>query len=162
LDNPNLVDILDMSNSLPTNPDCTVSAFITPAKMWDIEKLRVVLNNDPIVNKIVGIPIPIFGQEDTCCWGFTGSGTFSTRSATWATHKSWDQNEPVWAFKWISQLNTMPKIKIFLWQMLHNALPLRGVLLNRGMVIDPACPLCTQDIEMNDHLFWECPSIKEV
>jgi len=56
----------------------------------------------------------------------------------------------------------MPKIKNFLWQMLHNALPLRGVLVTRGMVVDPACPLCTQDIETNDHLFWECPSIKEV
>ena len=120
------------------------------------------MNNDPIINKIVGIPIPIFGQEDTFCWGLSGSETFSTRSATWAVHKSCGQNEPVWAIKWIWQLNTMPKTKNFLWQMLHNALPLRGVLVTRGMVVDPACPLCTQDIETNDHLFWECPSIKEV
>jgi len=61
LDNANLAEILDMGNSLPTDPDCTVSAFITQDKTRDIEKLRVVLNNDLIFNKIVGIPIPIFG-----------------------------------------------------------------------------------------------------
>jgi len=101
-------------------------------------------------------------HEDTYCWGLTGSRTFSTRFATWAAHKSFGYNDVAWSFKWIWQLNIMPKMKIFLWQMLHNALPLRGALVKRGMTINPACPLCMNDIESNDHLFWECPSIKEM
>jgi len=28
--------------------------------------------------------------------------------------------------------------------------------------VDLACPLCMNDIESNDHIFWECPSIKRV
>jgi len=55
----------------------------------------------------------------------------------------------------------MSKIKIFLWQKLHNTLPMRGIWV-RGMQVDPTCPLCMNDIESNDNLFWECPSIKRV
>jgi len=51
LDNTNLVEILDKDCSMLSNPDCTVSAFITQDKMWDINKLRIVLNNDPIFHK---------------------------------------------------------------------------------------------------------------
>ena len=56
----------------------------------------------------------------------------------------------------------MPKIEIFLWQLLHNALPVRGVLVRWGLNIDPACSLCMNDVESNDCLFWECPCIKEM
>ena len=160
LDNSNLVEILGKDSSMLSDPDCTVSDY--SRENLDHTKLQIVLNNNPITHKILGIPIPIIKQEDTYCWGLTDLGTFSTRFATWATHKSFGYKDVAWSFKWIWQLNIMPKIKIFLWQMLHNALPVRGVLVRRGLNIDPACPLCMNDIESNDHLFWECPYIKEV
>ena len=50
----------------------------------------------------------------------------------------------------------MPKIKMFLWQLCHNALPIRGTLLRRGCLIEPQCPLCLNDIETTDHLFGAC------
>ena len=56
----------------------------------------------------------------------------------------------------------MPKIKIFLWQMCHNTLPVRGTLFRRGYRIEPHCPLCTNDIESTEHLFQECPQSKTV
>jgi len=46
------------------------------------------LNNDQIIQKVLVIPLTIFAQEDTYCWGLTGLGTFSTRSITWVAHKS--------------------------------------------------------------------------
>jgi len=52
----------------------------------------------------------------------------------------------------------MPKIKIFIWQMCHNALPVRGTLLRRRCRIDPQCPLCLDDIETIDRLFGGCSS----
>ena len=52
----------------------------------------------------------------------------------------------------------MPKIKIFVWQMWHNVLPVRGTLLRRGCRIDPQCPLCLDDIETTNHLFEGCSS----
>jgi len=51
----------------------------------------------------------------------------------------------------------MAKIKIFLLQMCHNTLPVRGTLLRRGCRVDPQCPLCSDDIETIKHLFGEFP-----
>jgi len=56
----------------------------------------------------------------------------------------------------------MPKIKIFLWQLCHNALPSRGNLLRRGIQIDPVCEACALDIEDVDHLFMDCPLARKV
>jgi len=56
----------------------------------------------------------------------------------------------------------MPKIKIFLRQMCHNALPVRGTLFKRGCRIEPQCPLCTNDIEIAEHMFGECPQTRKV
>jgi len=61
-----------------------------------------------------------------------------------------------WPFHWIWKLEIMPKIKIFLWQLCHNALPVRGTLLQRGINIDPSCPLCLSNIESIEHLFKDC------
>ena len=50
----------------------------------------------------------------------------------------------------------MPKVKIFLGQMCHNALPVRGTLLREGCRIEQQCSRCLNDIETTDHLFGEC------
>jgi len=51
----------------------------------------------------------------------------------------------------------MPKLKIFLWQLCHNALTTRTNLLTRGLNLDPLCPLCRHsDLESTSHLFTQC------
>ena len=47
--------------------------------------------------------------------------------------------------------------KVFIWQMCHNVLLIRGVLLKRGYNLDPKCQLCAENIEPIDNLFTECP-----
>ena len=56
----------------------------------------------------------------------------------------------------------MPKIKIFLWKICHNALPTRGTLLKRRLNIDAGCPTCLGDIETIEHIFTECQTGKKV
>ena len=56
----------------------------------------------------------------------------------------------------------MPKIRNFLWQLCHNALPARGTLLHRGLQVDPLCPVCLADIEDTDHIFMHCPMAHKV
>ena len=106
---------------------------------------------------MLGIPLPHFDMDNSFCWGFTGSGDFNIKSATWLAHAHVDHWASTWEFKWIWKMDVPPKIIIFLWQKLHNALPIRGNFLRRDFGIDPACPFCDDDIESNDHLFWECP-----
>ena len=96
-------------------------------------------------------------MKDTFCWGLSSSGAFTTKSATWLAHEHHYWDEPKWHFKWIWKVDTMPKIQIFLWQMCHNVLPVRGTLFRRLGRIDPQCPLCLDDIESIEHLFGGCP-----
>ena len=56
----------------------------------------------------------------------------------------------------------MPKIKIFLWQLCHKSVPVRGMLLKQGLNIDAGCPIYLGDIKSIDHLLSECPIGKKV
>ena len=162
VDNCSLIDLLSLNSTPPSNPECTVSDFITADRTWNVPKLRRVISDEQVLQKVIGIPLPISDVEDSFCWGFSGSGTFSVKSATWLAHGHDEHPTPTWHFNWIWKLDVPPKIRIFLWQLLHNALPLRDNLYRRGLQIDRVCPLCTGDPENNDHLFWECPSTNQL
>jgi len=56
----------------------------------------------------------------------------------------------------------MPKILIFLWQLCHKALPLRGTLLRRGLHTNLVYPICLSDIESSKHLFKDCQLARKV
>ena len=56
----------------------------------------------------------------------------------------------------------MPKIKKFLWQLCHKALPSRGTLFRRGIQLDPLCPACATDLEDSDHIFIHCSMAQKV
>jgi len=108
-----LVTMLDLDPSSLPEADIKVSAFITPGKQWDTPKLRHLVPND-IVQHIQSIPLPYTDVGDSFCWGYPSSGDFSTKSATWRAHENIGRNQADWQFKWIWNLDIMPKIKIFL------------------------------------------------
>ena len=153
VDDTNLVNLLDIDPSTPSSPNLKVCAVITRDHCWDVNTNRSLVRQENIVQKIIGIPLPFSEMADSFRWAPTGSGEFSTKTATWMAHNSFHTKDPKWTYNWIWKLDVMPKIKIFLWQNLHNALPTRGTLFRRGMNIDPACPICGDDIETSDHLF---------
>ena len=157
IDTRSILDILDIDDHASVDLGLKVSDFIEN-KQWNAQKLHAFLHNPTIVQKILGIPIPLSDIHDSICWGLSSSGAFTTKSATWLAHGI-AQEEPSWLFKGIWHLDIMPKIQIFLWQMCHNALPVRGTLYRRGCQLDPHCPLCATDIESIDHLFQGCPHI---
>jgi len=76
-----------------------VSDFIED-KQWNGHKLNLYLRNPVIVQKIIGIPIPISDIKDSFCWGFSSSGSFTTKSATWLAQGNL-QEDPPWPFKGI-------------------------------------------------------------
>ena len=66
-------------------PTAKVSNFIQNGQR-DIFKLNLTLQHHQIIQKIVGIALPITEIEDSFCWGLNGSGSFSTKSAIWLAH----------------------------------------------------------------------------
>ena len=158
IDTRSLLDILDIDEHASVDLDLKVSDFIEN-KQWNAQKLNASLHSPTIVQKILGLPIPLSDIPDSICWELSSSGAFTTKSATWLAHDN-AQEEPSWPFKGIWHLDIMPKIQIFLWQMCHNALPVTGNFIHTRMSatqLDPQCPLCATDIESIDHLFQGCP-----
>jgi len=137
-----------------------VSDFISPTKEWDIAKLQSVV--DPLhLSLILATPLPTHPFPDSVCWGLSGNGNFSTKTATSAAHELDFVNKPGWKYNWIWKLDIMPKLKIFLWQLCHSSLPTRGTLSKRGLNLDPLCPFCHSKVEDSNHLFLGCAIAKE-
>ena len=107
-----LASTLDLDPANLPAADIKVSEFITPEKQWDTSKLRNCLRND-LIQCILSIPLPYTEVVDSFCWGYTGSGDFSTKSATWKAHDNIAKDQPIWQYKWIWKLDVMPKIRIF-------------------------------------------------
>jgi len=129
IENRPLINILNISEDSFLDPRTKVNELFLANRTWDVSKLSITLHNHSIINKIIGIDIPHNHIEDSFCWGINSSGEFNTKSATWIAHKSQPLQKPDWQFKWIWKLDIMPKIKIFLWQICHKALPVRRTLL---------------------------------
>jgi len=89
---------LDPAN-LP-DVDIKVNEFITLEKQWDTTKLRSCLPNG-LVQLIQGIPLPYTDVADSFCWGYTGSGEFSTKSATWKAHDNINREQAAWQYNWV-------------------------------------------------------------
>jgi len=156
-----IASMLDLDPSALADVTTRVSEFITPNKHWDMTKLSQIVPSH-VIQLIHRIPIPLTDVPDSFCWGYSGSGDFTTKSATWQAHGCISRDKPLWKYHWIWKLDIMPKIKIFMWQLCHNALPLRVTLLRRGMQIDPVCANCALDLEDLDHLFLTCPIARQV
>ena len=153
-----MITLLDLNISDIQNLDLTVDQFITEDHSWDIAALSLVVPPH-IVQTIKGIPLPVNDTFDEPCWGFSGNGEFTVKSATWLAHNF---NSPAkWEFSWIWKLDIAPKLKLFIWQLLLNGLPTRNNLIYRNINVPHICPFCNSHAETQDHLFLNCPFIRQ-
>lgn len=58
--------------------------------------------------------------------------------------------------KIIWKLQILPKLKVFLWKLHHNAMAVKGNLENRGINVSPKCDYCGKDWKDVQHLFRFC------
>lgn len=66
----------------------------------------------------------------------------------------------IWKKLW--GLNLPPKFALFSWKVIHRILPVREVLVRRGMAEDVLCPVCGLGRESLEHLFFECDAARRV
>jgi len=66
-------------------------------------------------------------------------------------------------FNWLKiwQLNVPNKIKIFIWRLAHNSLPVKSNVARRGVLLDTICPMCNRLDEDCGHLFFKCKYVKK-
>ncbi|KAI8558271.1 hypothetical protein RHMOL_Rhmol04G0077800 [Rhododendron molle] len=57
-------------------------------------------------------------------------------------------------------LNLPTKFALFIWKVLHRILPVRQVLIRRGIGMNALCPVCGLEEESIEHLFFMCETAR--
>jgi hypothetical protein len=111
---------------------------------------------------------------DWPAWHFGSKGIFSVKSAYKLAMQLRDEelgrNCSTSAveggglnFEWhkIWQLPYPNKVKMFIWRLAHNSLPVKRNLVRRRVRTDTVCPVCKRLDEDSGHLFFKCKRAKE-
>ncbi|CAN1787046.1 Uncharacterized mitochondrial protein AtMg00310 [Linum perenne] len=153
--------IFEMKDSICDIP-IFVAGFIDNDN-WDQIKLNSLFRKDS-VNQILSIPITKRRTVDKIIWQFAGSGEYSVHSG-YGVVKDILAGDPefepidvvdskVWKGIW--EIEIQPKFHFFLWRILRRSLPVRAELFYRGLDIPTLCPVCWDEEEMIEHLFFDC------
>ncbi|KAL8513639.1 hypothetical protein ACS0TY_012939 [Phlomoides rotata] len=67
---------------------------------------------------------------------------------------------PVWKRIW--DLDVIPKIKLFMWRLLHEIIPTSLNLTCRFVDVDPMCVRCGSDIESVEHALRDCAWVRDI
>lgn len=121
------------------------------------------------------LAIPVRGEtDDHVAWHFDPKGWFSVKSAYQLGARlrdarlCWDASSSTlqvqvnneWSRIW--KLEMPGKVRIFLWRLAHNSLPLRMNIKRKKVELDTRCPMCHRPDEDGGHLFLKCKMVKHV
>lgn len=69
--------------------------------------------------------------------------------------------QKLWRKIWT--MKTVPKLRIFMWSLCHNALSTKENLYHRRIIPDPICKLCQDQLpETTEHIFLLCPWTQDI
>ncbi|OVA20918.1 Endonuclease/exonuclease/phosphatase [Macleaya cordata] len=136
------------------------------SRHWNIHLLQHVFLPHEI-SAILNIRIPAEPCPDQLLWMRTPSGDFSTKSV----YRCLADNEPsnsrtdsalldwkrFWKMRGIS-----PRVHLFLWRLLHNAIALKTNIAKRIPTTDTICQFCFSKEETVEHLFLHCDVTKQI
>ena len=135
--------------------------FSSDHSKWDIPKLNYFFE-EPVVDLILKIPIPINQTKDSWSWTVTNSGTFSAKSAYWLCRAASPPSniDAIRGQIWKSKLHD--RLKMLLWRIAANMLPSKEVIGKFNGNIDRCSPLCSSTNESSLHLFTVCTIAKAI
>lgn len=114
---------------------------------------------------ILAIPIPKNQDSDRIAQTDTVNGKCTVKSGYSFWHKHYSECRQVsihkgWAKLW--NLEVPNKVKVFLWRLCKNNVPVRNLLRGRGVQTTIICPMCGSDVEHLLHIFLDCNFAKNV
>ena len=88
------------------------------------------------------------------------SAYFYARMVLGKENQLMSQRKPLWRLFWTAK--TIPKVKYFVWRLLHEIIPIGSLLLKRGLDVDNYCTVCGQPGDTLRHVFLDCNLSKAV
>lgn len=109
----------------------------------------------------ISLPLPVDAVDEYDDWvaGDTALSVFWS-SATWETLRPREEEKDWCDVVWFK--GAVPKLAFTMWITNYDRLPTRSRLASWGMLISPACPLCTCQDETRDHLILSCQYSQDV
>ncbi|MBA0880329.1 hypothetical protein Goshw_001945 [Gossypium schwendimanii] len=144
--------------------DVKVAELIdTNSRLWKKELIESTFSEE-VADRILRIPLAAEPHDDLQAWNGEPSGEYTVRSA-YKLLQSLDvdprayelQTEYRGLYKKLWLLNLPSKIKITVWKVTWNYLPLRANMQQRRLTNITFCPRCGNGTETMNHLFRECP-----
>ena len=127
---------------------------------WDWNRIPFELTPE-IKSTIQAILISLAdGGRDRIGWRGNARGCFDLKSA-YSFAREVDDVEIIDA-GWIWKLETLPKIKTFLWRCVHNSIGVKDCLARRGFMDDKGCFMCHRDPETILHALRDCLRVKHI
>uniref|UniRef100_A0A803Q7V2 Reverse transcriptase zinc-binding domain-containing protein n=1 Tax=Cannabis sativa TaxID=3483 RepID=A0A803Q7V2_CANSA len=131
------------SDNVPPSP--FLSYFINSSGAWDVSKLNNCFS-ETLVNEILSVPILGLQDKDDIIWGHDSSGVFSVKYAYHLafSHQdiphssSFTNSKKFWSKIWTSKIP--PKVKVFVWRMFSNAIPV-AFSLHKNVLLILLCVL---------------------
>lgn len=126
---------------------------------WRRLLLEVLFPPD-IVPNILAIHVSQVKRGDELLWEHTKNGQYSVKSGYFSAYANsfgpLTVSGGFGCWKQLRGLNLPPKYALFLWKMVHRILPVKMVLFRRNLVEDVWCPICKEENESLEHLFFQC------
>lgn len=106
------------------------------------------------------VPAPIFARNgDKLAWKMSPKGDFNARSAYLLALDQQDLNSSIGPGFGSS---TLPKIQMFIWKCLHQAIGVKERLVAKGMHLDDTCLMCHSASETINHALRDCSVVKPI
>lgn len=98
-------------------------------------------------------------MSDQAAWMHSIDGKYSAKTGYrfWYDHvinMHTAVQTPGWNQLWRTKIPH--KVKIFLWRLCRNNIPVRNLLRGKGVRSTIMCPMCGSDIEQLLHIFFYC------
>ncbi|XP_074313724.1 uncharacterized protein LOC141648916 [Silene latifolia] len=135
---------------------------------WNREKVEAMFLPFE-AERIMNIRLSELVQEDSWCWDGARDGEYSVKEGYRLLAAEEEEEEEQsdtsmasWIWKAIWSAPVIPRIKVFMWQLCSDALPVRGNIATRIQNFDCFCPRCHAGEESCVHVFRDCGWNEEV
>ncbi|XP_019099588.1 PREDICTED: uncharacterized protein LOC109132435 [Camelina sativa] len=129
---------------------------------WDIKKITALFPPDD-AKQILAMKIAAT-KRNRYIWPYMPSGAYSVKIGYWLLRTLPSISEPrsedrikltsMKAKVW--KLQTVPKIRTFLWRMLSGDLTVSERLASHGLIVDTRCSICGHQEETICHMLFSC------
>ncbi|CAJ2660552.1 unnamed protein product [Trifolium pratense] len=138
--------------------------IIHDEKCWNMPLITSIFEPN-CVTKILDTPLYKSVVDDMRIWRVEKNGMYSVRSAyRLCVQELLDTSHlkvnGAWVLLW--KIKVPPRVKNLLWRICRRCIPTRVNLRSRGVNCIDTCPLCNEHEEDSYHIFFDCPSSRNV